>query len=228
LDDNLLAETADLSKQCSVLWRRALETACNKPSPLSFHAALTLMGPVVTGRGTKETVEYLQALNTELDLRISAGVPAIKNEAHRIYWDGMPVWSRLADLHRMFSDLNTVIVASTYCNSWIFEDLDAAHPIDSMARAYTKLFIVRSDEAKEQYIKSMVDKFQIDGIVFHEAKTCPYNSNARFGMPDRLYRDLHIPVTTLYGDHVDPGMFDTERAALQIEAFVERLNGGAG
>jgi benzoyl-CoA reductase/2-hydroxyglutaryl-CoA dehydratase subunit BcrC/BadD/HgdB len=46
-----------------------------------------------------------------------------------------------------------------------------------MAKAYLELFIVRSDEYKEQYITEMLRKFRINGIIYHDAKTCPCNSD---------------------------------------------------
>lgn len=226
LNMDKLHRTTALSKQCSDLWKRALQTGRTSPSPLSFHAALTLMGPVVTARGTQTAVDFLIALNDELDARISEGVPAIKNERRRIYWDGMPIWSRLAEMHRLFSSVGANITASTYCNSWIFESLDSEHPIPSMAKAYTELFIARSDDAKEQYLRTTAREFRIDGIIFHESKTCPNNSNSRYGMPERLRKSLKIPVMTLYGDHVDGSMTDIERITTQVEAFAEQLDEG--
>ena len=223
LDPDRLREATALSRQCSELWKHALDTAHRCPSPLSFHMALTLMGPAVVERGTRSAVEFLAALNRELESRIAAAVPAVKNESYRLYWEGMPVWGRLADIHRIFLEQAVGIVASTYCNSWVFDALDENHPLESMARAYTELFIVRSDAAKEQILRDEAERFSVDGIVFHEAKTCPNNSNTRYGMPDRLSRKAGLPVTVLFGDHMDPNCFDEERAAVQIEAFIERL-----
>ena len=57
--------------------------------------------------------------------------------------------SRLSD---QFLQLKTCVVASTYCNSWIFEDLDPADPFRSMARAYSSIFICRGRRLKKQYI----------------------------------------------------------------------------
>ena len=223
LDPDRLREATVLSRQCSELWKHALDSARRSPSPLSFHMALTLMGPAVVERGTREAVEFLTALNEELESRVTASIPAIKNESYRLYWEGMPVWGRLADVHRLFLGQAAGIVASTYCNSWVFEALDENHPFESMAKAYTELFIVRSDAVKEQILCDEAERFSIDGIVFHEAKTCPNNSNTRYGMPDRLSRATGLPVTVLFGDHMDPNCFDEERAAVQIEAFIERL-----
>ena len=93
-----------------------------------------------------------------------------------------------------------------------------------MARAYTKLFIVRRDEEKEKYIDEMVEFFHIDRIIFHDAKTCPYNTNSRFAMPTRLNEKLGIPTIVINGDLNDLRCFSEEQSKTNIEAFVEQLN----
>jgi benzoyl-CoA reductase/2-hydroxyglutaryl-CoA dehydratase subunit BcrC/BadD/HgdB len=92
-----------------------------------------------------------------------------------------------------------------------------------MAKAYTELFIVKSDEAKEKYMKKMIDIFKIDGIVFHDAKTCPNNSNNRYGMPQRLTKDTGIPSITINGDLNDLRLISDEQTKTNIEAFIEQL-----
>jgi benzoyl-CoA reductase/2-hydroxyglutaryl-CoA dehydratase subunit BcrC/BadD/HgdB len=115
------------------------------------------------------------------------------------------------------------MVASTYCNSWIFSAFNAADPFTSMAKAYTELFIVRSDEAKEKYIKDMIDFFKIDGIIFHDAKTCPNNSNNRYGMPQRLEEETNVPSLVINGDLNDIRCLSDEQIKTNIEAFIEQL-----
>jgi len=92
-----------------------------------------------------------------------------------------------------------------------------------MARAYTELFIVRRDEEKEKYIDRMVEFFKIDGIIFHDAKTCPANSNSRYGMPERYSKDKKVPTLVLNGDLNDLRCYSEEQARTNIEAFVEQL-----
>lgn len=223
LDPDRLSEAVALSMRCSELWEDALRKAAHRPSPFSLVHALTLIGPVIVSRGTREVVDFLVSVNEELDARVEQGVAAVKDERYRIYWEGMPVWGRLSTLSRLFMGLRACIVASTFCNSWIFGALDPAAPFESMARAYTELFIVRSDAAKERYIERMVREYGVDGIVFLDAKTCPHNSNSRYGMPERLRERLGIPSVTVYGDHNDITLFSEARVATQIEAFVEQL-----
>ncbi|HSO62808.1 MAG TPA: 2-hydroxyacyl-CoA dehydratase family protein [Desulfobacterales bacterium] len=218
-----LKRTVDLSRQCSELWKKILDTAAAKPAPLTFFDGTTLMGPAVVGRGTQQAIDVYKILLAELEERIQKGEGAVENEKFRIYWDGMPVWGRLSAHSQLFSALNANVLASTYCNSWIFSALDPQDPFNSMARAYTELFIVRADEAKETYIKNMLSFFKVDGVIYHDAKTCPNNSNCRYGMPQRLEKLTGIPSLTLNGDLNDLRMISDEQTKTNVEAFIEQL-----
>jgi len=223
LDLNKLKRVVSLSRECSELWEKVLQTAAGRPSPLTFFDATTLMGPAVVGRGTQKAVDVFKALLSELEDRIKTGQGAINDERFRIYWEGMPVWGRLRAHSELFAGLNANVLASTYCNSWIFSRLNPEDPFNSMAEAYTELFIVRSDEAKEKYIREMLDLFNIDGIIYHDAKTCPNNSNCRYGMPQRLEKKTGIPSLTIHGDLNDLRLLSDEQTKTNVEAFIEQL-----
>jgi benzoyl-CoA reductase/2-hydroxyglutaryl-CoA dehydratase subunit BcrC/BadD/HgdB len=92
-----------------------------------------------------------------------------------------------------------------------------------MARAYTELFIVRADDVKETYIKNMLEFFKVDGIIYHDAKTCPNNSNCRYGMPQRLEQQTGVPSLTLNGDLNDLRLLSDEQTRTNVEAFIEQL-----
>jgi benzoyl-CoA reductase/2-hydroxyglutaryl-CoA dehydratase subunit BcrC/BadD/HgdB len=92
-----------------------------------------------------------------------------------------------------------------------------------MAKAYTELFIVRSDEVKEEYIKRMFDFFKIDGIIYHNARTCPDNTNSEYGMPQRLTKETGIPHLVIDGDLNDLRCLSDEQTNTNIEAFIEQL-----
>jgi benzoyl-CoA reductase/2-hydroxyglutaryl-CoA dehydratase subunit BcrC/BadD/HgdB len=147
----------------------------------------------------------------------------VEDECFRIYWEGMPIWGRLRAHSELFAGLKTCVLASTYCNSWIFSAFDAEDPFATMARAYTELFIVRSDEAKERYIREMMDFFKADGIIYHDARTCPNNSNNRYGMPQRLEEEMGVPSLTINGDLNDLRCLSDEQFTTNIEAFIEQL-----
>ena len=222
-DKAKLKETVKLSRECSELWKGVLDTASTIPSPITFFDGTIHMGPAVVLRGTQQAVDYYKNLLVELQGRIKNHLGAIDGERFRIYWEGMPIWGRLRHFSELFESLNTCVVASTYCNSWIFSAFNENDPFRSMAKAYTELFIVRSDESKEKYIKEMIDFFNIDGVIFHDAKTCPNNTNSRYGMPQRLEKETKVPNLIINGDLNDLRCLSDEQSRTNIEAFIEQL-----
>ena len=223
-DIDELKNAVALSRQCSVLWEKCLATASAVPSPLTFFDATTLMGPAVVGRGLQPVLDLYGLLLEELSERIERGEGVTEGpERHRIYWEGMPVWGRLSMHSKLFGGLGAAVIASTYCSSWIFNALDPAAPFESMAKAYSELFIVRSEDYKEKYIREKLEFFKCDGIVYHDAKTCPNNSNCRYGMPQRLQSKTGIPALIINGDLNDMRLISDEQTKTNVEAFIEQL-----
>ena len=223
IDLDRLRATVASSYRCTLGWKKVLRLAEVTPSPLSFFDATIHMGPAVVLRGDERAVRYYEILAAELEERTRAGEGAVAGEAHRFYWEGMPVWGKLREHAELFAASRACVVASTYCNSWIFEGLAADDPFEGMARAYTELFIVRSEEFKERYLAGMARDYGIHGFIYHDAKTCPNNSNNRYGLPQRLAEKLGIPYIVFNGDLNDLRLYSDEQARTQFEALVEQL-----
>lgn len=227
-DIDRLREVVASSYRCTNLWKQVLHSAENIPSPLTFFDGTIHMGPAVVLRGDERAEEYYITLLAELNERIKSGVGAVDDEGIRLYWDGMPVWGKLRENAELFGSKNTCVVASTYCNSWIFEALANKDPFEGMARAYTELFIVRSEEFKEKYFASMIDAYKINGFIYHDSKTCPNNSNNCYGMPQRLAKRHGIPYIVINGDLNDLRLYSEEQARTQFEALIEQLQEPVG
>ena len=222
-DIDRLRETVASSFRCTQGWKKVLRIAEQQPSPITFFDGTIHMGPAVVLRGDDRAVAYYDTLHAELQERVDQGVGAIEGESLRFYWDGMPVWGKLRPHAELFANQKACVVASTYCNSWIFEDLGHDDPFEGMARAYTELFIVRSEGFKLEYLSNMARDYKIDGFVFHDAKTCPNNSNNRYGLPQRLRDQLGLPYVVINGDLNDLRLYSEEQANTQFEALVEQI-----
>lgn len=220
--DKLRAVVA-LSRQCTRLWQQILETNRAIPAPMSFFDAAVHMGPAVILRGSEAAVSYYQVLLREMEDRAARGEGAVSGEQFRLYWEGMPIWGRLKDLAEFFIAQKAAVVASTYCHSWVFEDLDSADPFLSLARSYAGIFIARDETFKEKYIEDMVKLYRLDAVLFHDARTCPNNSNNRYGLPERIRKRLNIPTLTMNGDLNDLRCYSDEQTKTGIEAFLEHL-----
>ena len=76
---------------------------------------------------------------------------------------------------------------------------------------------------KMKMLKIMADEFRIDGMIFHDAKTCFNNSNTRFGLPLRFSKEYGIPVLVIEGDLSDLRFYSEGQTTTKIETFIEQL-----
>jgi len=222
-DIDRFKEVLKLSKDATQLWQKVLKTAKASPAPISFFDGTIHMGPIVVLRGTQVAKDYYQILLTELEQNIEKKIGFLENEKFRIFWDGMPIWGNLRSLSDFFIQNDAAVVASTYCNSWIFDDFDEEEPFESSALAYTKIFINRSEKAKIEYFKEWVEEYRIDGMLFHDSKTCFNNSNARFGLPNLLKDILKIPTLIIEGDLNDLRFYSEGQTMSKVETFFEQI-----
>lgn len=225
LDPDRLERAVDLSSRASTLWRDILDTAQARPASMTFWDGLFHMSPVILMRGSDTAIEYYELLLEEMNERVRAGVGAVPNEQWRLYWEGMPVWPKIRQLSGAFFDLSAVVAASTYCNSWTFEPYAGGDPLDWMAKTSIEIFINRDEAWKQSFLVEMFERFSIDGVIFHNARTCPNNTNSRFGMAQRLRDELDMPVLVIDGDLSDSRFFSTAQTMTNIEALIEQLEG---
>lgn len=206
-----------LSAKACKLWQELLALNRKNPAPLTFFDHCILMAPAVVLRGREEAVTFYQkALSSAQTMQKE------KKKGIRLYWEGMPIWGKLRFLSEFFSSRGAEVVASTYGDSWAF-DFDENQPLESMIQAYGTIFISQKEEDKEAYLMRMIETYAIDGIIYHDAWTCPYNTNTHFGLPQRLYKKTGIPYVIIYGDLVDMRHFAEEEFRNRMEAFLETL-----
>ncbi len=223
LDPSRLAETVRLSGLASECWKQVLATAKRKPTPLTFWDGTILMAPIVVLRGTQLCLDFYRETLAELESTAKRDEGAVPKERVRIFWEGMPIWPRLRAFSELFAENHAAVVASTYCNSWVFDHFDAQNPLESMAYDYTQIFINRSERAKLEMLKGFVRDYAIDGVIFHDSKTCFNNANCRFGMPERLRHETGLATLTINGDLNDVRFFSDGQARTRFETFVEQL-----
>jgi len=192
-------------------------------APLSFFDGTIHMGPIVVLRGTQTAKDYYTDLLAELEENVKNNVGFLPQAECRIFWEGMPIWGKLRMMSDLFNQNKAAVVASTYCSSWVFDQFDENDPFESTARAYTGIFINLSEKAKMKMLKNWFEEYQIDGIVFHDSKTCFNNSNAKFGMPQRLKEMTGVPALVIEGDLCDLRFFSEGQSITKIETFIEQI-----
>lgn len=222
-DTEKFKEVLKLSKEATLLWQKVLKTSTAANAPLSFFDGTIHMGPIVVLRGTQIAKDYYNTLLTELEENVKNNVGFLPKAKIRIFWEGMPIWGKLRMLSDLFTSNGAAVVASTYCSSWVFDKFDENDPWNSMARAYTEIFINRSEKAKMKMLSDWFKEYNIDGIVYHDTKTCFNNSNAKFGMPQRLKAETGVPALIIEGDLCDLRFFSEGQSITKIETFLEQI-----
>ena len=221
LDIDRLSETVKLTNTCTRLWGEILGLCRATPAPLTFFDMLIHIAPSIVMRGTPEAVEYYTLLKAEIEERIASKVAAVPGERFRFYWEGPPIWPALRQLADMFLNQRAAIVASTYCDISALDGIDPDNPIESMARVYTGIFHNLSDKAKEDHLVSRFADFGVDGVIYHEGRTAPYQSNVRYGLEVRLRRRTGLQALVLEADTHDQRLFSVNQIMQKLRDFIE-------
>ena len=69
-DMDRFKEVVGLSRDCTKLWKKVLETNMSRPAPISFFDETIHMGPAVVLRGSETAIEYYKALLAELEEKV--------------------------------------------------------------------------------------------------------------------------------------------------------------
>jgi hypothetical protein len=193
-----------------------------KPSPITFFDGTTLMGAAVVGRGTQEANDCYRTLLAELNQRIADKEGAVKTNASASTGTACPCGAPVRP-RQVVRRPATNVLASTYCNSWIFSALDPEIPSTPWPGPTPSCSSCAPTRPRRPTSATCWSFFKVDGIIYHDAKTCPNNSNCRYGMPQRIEKQTGIPSLTINGDLNDLRLISDEQTKTNVEAFIEQL-----
>ncbi|MDH4006620.1 MAG: 2-hydroxyacyl-CoA dehydratase family protein [Desulfuromonadales bacterium] len=174
LDRDHLLEVADLSRQAVNHWRTYLDLGTTTPSPMTAFDGFSHMALVVSERGTPQAVDYYEKLVEATSELVDSGVSAVGTERHRLLWDNLPTWFNFRELQEGFAKDGIAVVGSTYLDAWR-RDLDISNYdalLDSMARNYSTAYTNMTIDERVQVYIDMVEKFKVDGVLFHKNLGC--------------------------------------------------------
>jgi bcr-type benzoyl-CoA reductase subunit B len=225
LDQDRIQEVGRLSVEGQRLWQAVLDTAMNRPAPLSAFDAFFHLALIVTLRGTQQTVDYYRMLLAEMQERVREGIGAVPKEKYRLLWDNLPVWFRMKWLSEKFASQDACLVADTYTSAWCgaLRYVDENDFLGSMAECHTRIYLnVGVDEMARQ-VMEMVDKYDVDGIVMHSNRSCKPYSLGQYDIQRIVQEKKGIPTVMIEADMVDERSFSEGQIETRIEAFIEVL-----
>ncbi|HON38043.1 R-phenyllactate dehydratase subunit alpha [anaerobic digester metagenome] len=216
-------EVGRLSLKGQQLWQEVLDAAAHRPSPMTAFDAFFFLALIVTLRGTDKVVNFYTELLEEMKERVSQGISAVENERYRLLWDNLPVWYRLKWLSDTFASHGACLVADTYTTAWCgsMKYIDENDFIDSMAEAYTRIYLNIGVDEMAKTIFEMIDKYEVDGLVMHSNRSCKPYSFGQYDLMRMVQEKKGIPCMMLESHMVDERSFSESQALTRIDAFME-------
>ena len=222
-DMDRFTEVAMLSAEASSLWGEILGTCKNIPSPISAFDGFILMAPIVTLRGQQKVLDFYRMLKEEVDERVANEIASVPGEKYRLLWDNLPIWFKMRDLSEKFVDLHACIAASTYLNAWAATTLDTTEPIRGLAHAYACAFVNQSIQHRAELMRTIVEDYSVDGIVFHSNRSCRPYSFGQYDIKEMLTEWTGVPGILIEADMNDERSYAEGPIFTRLEAFIETL-----
>lgn len=226
LDERKFAEALKLSNEAVTLWREIRELCQARPSPLNAPDLFLTMAPIVVLRGTKDAVSFYQKLKAEVEERVARGEGAVLEERYRLLWDNIAIWYRLFRLFSLFIDAGACFVVDTYTNGWSVS-VDASEPILGLARTYSTVYINQSLQARAGQMIDLVERFAVDGMVFHSNRSCKPYSLGQYDLLEQVSQHTGVPGLILEADMCDTRLYADEPVNNRIHAFLDMLESSA-
>jgi benzoyl-CoA reductase/2-hydroxyglutaryl-CoA dehydratase subunit BcrC/BadD/HgdB len=225
-DYDRIGEVGRLSMEGQRLWQAVLDTAMNKPSPMTCFDAFFHLALIVTLRGTQIAVDYYQFLLEEMQQRAAEGIGAIPNEKYRLLWDNLPIWYRMRWMSEKFAAHDACLVADTYTTAWAMSlrYMNENDFLDSMAEGYTKSYLNIGVDQMIDIILEMVDKYDVDGFVMHSNRSCKPYSLGQYDIQRAVQRERGIPSVVIESHMVDERSFSESQTETRIDAFMEMIS----
>jgi benzoyl-CoA reductase/2-hydroxyglutaryl-CoA dehydratase subunit BcrC/BadD/HgdB len=222
LKDRKFRQALALSNEAVMLWREIRELCQARPSPLNAPDLFLTMAPIVVLRGSKDAVRFYQKLKEEVEERVAKGQGAILEERYRLLWDNIAIWYRLFRLFSLFTDAGACFVVDTYTNAWS-ASVDTDEPILGLARTYSTVYINQSLQARSDQMAGMVERFGVDGMVFHSNRSCKPYSLGQYELLEQVSARTGVPGLILEADMCDTRLYADEPIKNRIQAFLDLL-----
>jgi benzoyl-CoA reductase/2-hydroxyglutaryl-CoA dehydratase subunit BcrC/BadD/HgdB len=222
LNERKFAQALELSNEAVTLWREIRELCQARPSPLNAPDLFLTMAPIVVLRGTRDAVTFYRKLKAEVEERVARREGAILEERHRLLWDNIAIWYRLFRLFSLFTDAGACFVVDTYTNAWSVT-VDTDEPILGLARTYSSVYINQSLQARADLMAELVQRFQVDGMVFHSNRSCKPYSLGQYELLEGVSERTGVPALVLEADMCDTRLYAEEPIKNRIEAFLDLL-----
>jgi benzoyl-CoA reductase subunit B len=225
LDYDELREKLAFAREMERSWLEIKELTKNIPSPYDdYFDCITLMGPMVAFRGTREGVEFFHTAKKEFEERVRLKIGPLPEERFRIVVESAPPYPYFRTFRDLFSKWGACAVGATYTTPHPPDFLhDPERPLESLAEYPIRIFTNRGLIQRYELLEKYVRESSADALIIHSVKSCRLFSVGHGDMRDYFSRTLDIPTLTLESDLEDPRYFFEAQMRNRIDAFFEVL-----
>jgi benzoyl-CoA reductase subunit B len=233
-DRDALRQNMAYIKAASQLRREAMALCTHAPTPATFWDWIASIAHINFLPASQELVNYFAAVKAEIEQRIAEGVPAVRDERYRVYFDGFMNWNKLGFLARKFAAHDVAVIAGRYTHQAFWQEphlIDPENPIMGMAQHYLLCPTNHGAKTIKHLVLRDCEQYGVDGIVFHSTRTCRAFTNPQQLIAKAAQRELGIPSMFFEGDVADASFYKDEilegRLAAMLEGIdVRRARGG--
>ncbi len=195
------------------------------PAPISSFDVFLQVVPILCLRGRQEIVDYYKAVKAEVLERIAQRFSVVPDEKHRLYWDGIAVWSSLKEQFLSLARRGAVLVSAVYPNQLVgtFRDFDGSRPLESIARGLVGHKLNRGPAYHVDYITKLIRPYSVDGIIMQVSRTCKPNYLGQYNVIRTVSKNLGVPYVEIEGDMADPRFYSQDEVDAKIESFLEMI-----
>ncbi|RLA80724.1 MAG: 2-hydroxyacyl-CoA dehydratase [Deltaproteobacteria bacterium] len=222
-DYDRLREVVKLSDEASRLYRKFLDMASYKPSPISIFDALIHMAITVYLRGTPQAVQFYRTLVDEVQEKADKGIGVVENERFRLYWENLPVWFKFRDHANLLASYGAVILTSLYVHAWSYEFDTSKDPLETLAENYVSVFSNVTLEERADMALDLFRRYSLNGSIMFINRSCKAVSFAVHELRDILTERTGIPALVFEADMGDPRFYSEAQIRTRIEAYLETL-----
>ncbi|KKM10885.1 hypothetical protein SY88_11365 [Clostridiales bacterium PH28_bin88] len=227
LEPAKLDETVEKANRAVRLWRQVQAFRAHRPSPISAPDMFTGMFPIVTLRGTRACIDFLEHLVEELRERTIGKQGVAEPERYRMLWDNIAIWHNFP-LYEYFHQQGAVFVGESYTDAWGRYEFSGSDILGSMAENYVTALLNVGLATRLSLLTEMAEKYQADGLVMHSNRSCKTYSLGQLVIADEFRQRTGLPVLVLEADMTDPRQMAEGPTRTRIDAFLEVLSMRAG
>jgi benzoyl-CoA reductase/2-hydroxyglutaryl-CoA dehydratase subunit BcrC/BadD/HgdB len=101
--------------------------------------------------------------------------------------------------------------------------IDENNFVDSMAEAYTRIWLNIGIDEMVKTVLDMIDKYEVDGVVMHSNRSCKPYSFGQYDIQRMIQDQKGIPCMMIESHMNDERSFSESQTATRIDAFMEMI-----